>query len=703
MSYTKQTFVNNQTVLTAEMMDHIEAGIVENENKISQLSEEKATIADFFDAVEIPSINRLDESQLVDGIVVNGQIHEQDGYRTTGYIPVSEGEYITFQVGDVNLDKTQQVALFAYISGYDSNKNFVAGSYESWVDGYTVPANVSFVRFSSATFVQKTPEQQHRMLVVGNELLTYVPYGSETKYVLKAENNNDDHIKETVKSDDELFEKVETLSMNRLNMDEVEYGVYINPGNGVVSANSQYATTGYIPVSEGEIITFQVGGTDNLGMDQILNMIFLVGFDADKKPISTAGGRNVKEYLVPSGVRYIRMSSTHFVSDGNAYRVVVASTELVDYEPYGVTVETILRPELYNDDHIKAVSGITVDAYLPKNIYCAVGRTIELYNNQVCLQADKYHMRWNCRVGKALKRKFSVTGADGLIGDYTLSLEVYDDRKNLVWDGKTTLHIVSDAITTAHSICPIGDSLTNIKYWLPEVVNLADGNISFVGTYPCGLDDASGNRRNCGHEGRSGFTAKNYVNGDAYTYGGATETPNNIFWNGSRFSWTQYKTTSGSNPDAVQIFLGTNGIAEDNTENAGYIKQMVDYIRQDDATIPIFVVNTIYRGTQDGIGVQQSNDGYASQVGVWKYNEDKKVMDLMIKLDKLLNGYSNVHMVNLALSHDSEYNFGAVETAVNPRATQTELMPVESVHPQKQGYFQMADVMFSVMCSVWGA
>lgn len=41
MSYTKQTFVNNQTVLTAEMMNHIEAGIVENENKISQLSEEK--------------------------------------------------------------------------------------------------------------------------------------------------------------------------------------------------------------------------------------------------------------------------------------------------------------------------------------------------------------------------------------------------------------------------------------------------------------------------------------------------------------------------------------------------------------------------------------------------------------------------------------------------------------------------------------
>ena len=30
-------------------------------------------------------------------------------------------------------------------------------------------------------------------------------------------------------------------------------------------------------------------------------------------------------------------------------------------------------------------------AFLPKEICVAVGRTIELYNNQVCLTADKYH------------------------------------------------------------------------------------------------------------------------------------------------------------------------------------------------------------------------------------------------------------------------------------------------------------------------
>ena len=41
MAYQKQKFVNNSTVLTAEMMDHIEAGIVENESNIEKVREKQ--------------------------------------------------------------------------------------------------------------------------------------------------------------------------------------------------------------------------------------------------------------------------------------------------------------------------------------------------------------------------------------------------------------------------------------------------------------------------------------------------------------------------------------------------------------------------------------------------------------------------------------------------------------------------------------
>lgn len=408
----------------------------------------------------------------------------------------------------------------------------------------------------------------------------------------------------------------------------------------------------------------------------------------------------------------IAEANTLMLYKGKNYVTADGSSEItVGY--IGDTQEYI-RDEL---DKMAVRYADVVDAYLPKNIYCAVGRTIELYNNQVCLQADKYHLKWDCSVGKALKRKFSITGTEDLIGDYTLKLGIYNDRLEEVWAGSTTLHIVNrlDSYWSLVHIVPIGDSLTNSKAWLPETVrlggftNLGDQNtyhISFYGSYRWSLYDSDGNERLGGHEGRSGFTAEAYIKGATYSYGG--ETVPNAFWDGEKFSWDHYMKNvlnlyGMGVINAVMIFLGTNGISNDNTENAGYIKQMVDVIQADQPGIKVFVCNTIYRSNQNGMGVQIGNDGYAAAPGAWKYNEDKKVMDLMKRLDAMLDGYENLWMVNLALTHDSEYNFGAVETPVNPRASQTEMLPIESVHPQNQGYYQMADTIYSVLCAAYPA
>ncbi len=506
-------------------------------------------------------------------------------------------------------------------------------------------------------------------------------------------------------SDSDLFENYTIPGKNFLNPTTVTLGKYIKPKTGALATGASYYTSDFIPVEVGKTYTLQARLYTKL-----LTIGFLAAFNANKEVIASAGVDTITQYTVPEGVAFIRFSNSNVntvEAIANSH-MFVASDVLTDFEPYTEGVKkTVLKPEHHNDEHIKALieeQGVanTVDAYLPKHIYCAVGRTVELYNKQVCLQAEKLHMQWTCRIGKALKRKFSITGTDGLIGDYLLSLKIYNDNKDVVWEGSTTLHVVSNVISGSYSVCPIGDSLTNQKRWMPEIVNLSDEKISFVGSYSWGGKDADEENRHVGHEGRSGFSAASYIGGKPYTYGGGTETEHNIFWDGSRFNWSTYKTATGLVPDAVQIFLGTNGLADDNATNAGYIKQMVDYIRQDDASIPIFVVNTIYCGTQDGIGVQQNSDGYSTTSGKWKYNEDLKIMNLMQTLDALVDSYSGVYMINLALTHDSENNFGAVETPVNPRAAQKELMPVESIHPQTQGYFQMADVMFSVMASAFG-
>ena len=277
------------------------------------------------------------------------------------------------------------------------------------------------------------------------------------------------------------------------------------------------------------------------------------------------------------------------------------------------------------------------------------------------------------------------------MGEYPLSLSIYDDDLNVLYQKTTTLKITA-GLTTPLKICPIGDSLTNGKYWLNEVRTLSSNNISFVGT--------RGTTDGLRHEGRSGFTAKSYLNNTEYSFEGEGlhpfyDTTNN------KFSWEYYKNNTGVNPDAVQIFLGTNDLSGSLGDMlnvfADNVKQMVDSIREDDGNIPIYIVLTICWGNQNGIGVQTSSDGFASQKGRFKYEMDNKIIKGVSALYDELKSYENLYFIPLTQCHDSEYNFGNVETPVNPRATQKEFVPVEAIHPQKQGYEQIADVVYSVI------
>jgi lysophospholipase L1-like esterase len=407
-------------------------------------------------------------------------------------------------------------------------------------------------------------------------------------------------------------------------------------------------------------------------------MYAVASYDENKKYIANSRTTETSptKYIVPEGASFVRVS--YAVAGWNengrsgASIVICDNPVIFPFSEYGTVVRKSIKNEF-------APNG-TVKAFLPKEICVAVGRTIELYNNQVCVNAEKYHIQWDCEIGLALDRKFSVTGTTALIGEYLAILYIKDDDLNTVWYGSTIIKVVP-ATTNTFSICCIGDSLTNNKPWLNEL-KVLDENISFVGT--CGTAPYN-------HEGRSGIRAVDYLG----TTMGVTP-----FWNATeeRFDWNYYVTNSlgGVQPDAVQIFLGTNGIALNPTYNANHIKTMIDYIRQDNTDIQIFIVNTLYRSNQDGIGRQINTDGFnGNKKGTYKYAEDVKVFNLMVELDRILDGYENVHFVPVATCHDSANNFGKVEVAINPRATDKEYMPVEGTHPQEQGYLQMADIMFS--------
>ena len=530
----------------------------------------------------------------------------------------------------------------------------------------------------------------------GDAELTDIRVGYDGKKYANAGDAVRGQIAQQAQKIDSFFEM--EYSPNLLDLKAMADSKILDTNGVLVGGYATYTTTDYISCKPGDTIrhqfTYTVNGNatryDNTEKPGYTLMKRICGYDSNGNFVSGSYKEDIASYKAPDGVVSIRISfiKTQF-NAGNFSKhsiIIQGDATVISFSEYGTIISQALKPEILSP----ATAPI---AFLPNEICVAVGRTIEIYNNQVCPIADKYHFRWICNVGKALKRKFSITGTDGLVGNYDLTLEIYNDQEKIVYSKTSNLKIVTGTLTNNVSICTIGDSLTNNKYWLNEVRSLSSNKVSFVGT----RGTVDGRK----HEGRSGFTSGNYLTATAYAYENEGVHP---FWDGSKFSWSYYKTNTGINPSAVQLFLGTNDLfgnvtAETFTKN---IKTMVDNIRANDANIPIFVVLTILPGNQNGIGVQQSSDGFASQKGKYKYGMDCKYVNAMQVLHDTLKSYANLYFVPLAECHDSEYNFGAVETPVNPRASQKELMPTEGIHPKQQGFEQIADIMYSVYCAKIG-
>lgn len=452
--------------------------------------------------------------------------------------------------------------------------------------------------------------------------------------------------------------------------------------NGNIARNDSYATTMFIKANAGDTLYSNV------------DMRFINCFDADMNFITGSVMQNLREAVMVPGTEYVR--ATLYASETSKANLAFTPLDGT-YHPYGYA--------RLNKDFVEipGSAGVEPLVIMPKEICVAVGRTVEVYDSQVCLNADKFHVQWSCDIGAQYRRKLQIIGTDANVGTYTASFKLIRDDGSIAYTGQTTVKVVADNMPSSIAVCPIGDSLTNKKAWLADVKNLHPG-FQWVGTRWSASSKA---QSTYGHEGRSGATAAWYLTNGTYTFDTYGDTSANPFWNPSagKFDWSYYKATYGINPNAVQVFLGTNGLSEDNTQNAANILAIVRGIRQSDANIPIYIVNTLYGGNQNGIAAQQKSgntDGYA---GGWKgineYVQKRKIYDLITRLYAGVDAMNdaNVHFVPVAFTHDSEYNFGAVETPVNPYATQTELVPTEATHPQAAGYHQMADIMYSTFCA----
>lgn len=567
----------------------------------------------------------------------------------------------------------------SYYCFYDINKNYISSSN---VIGTLSPSNAYYARFS---VIDSTIPSSIQI----EEGTTATAYESFKMYVSSAELNLAEYVKNT-EVDALLAAKAPLLVAGKnifnKNSGLVQTGKYISYLNGVYSNNATYAVTGKIEIPS---------GTTQITMSYKHQIAF---FNSAGVYVSGSNSTDTnKTQTVPVGAKYVDCT---LLSGGvDSFMLVLGAEIPSSYIGYKKIVPSdnleIYSSKIINDGD--PLSADTFKYFLPKEICVAVGRTIELYNNQVswCGNINDYHFLWS-GIGKSMKRKWSLTGVT--IGTNTLTLKVYNKNNVLIATKTTTVKVVSATIATPFTIAAIGDSLSNQKPWNAEVRSLSGNTISFVGTRNSGTS-----------EGRSGATSSYYLGNNSYTFDslgvagidGRTQDLN-PFWSPvtSDVNYQYYLDNySTPNPDKLIIWLGTNGITVDPATNATNIKTFIDKIRlTGGSTIPIFVVHTLFRGNQDGIGKQTGSDGYVANSS-YKLEEDLKVFNLQEKMLADLTGYSNVFLVPVSTCHDSEFNFGAVSTPVNPRASQVEYLPNEATHPQNQGYLQIADIIFSSLAA----
>lgn len=331
--------------------------------------------------------------------------------------------------------------------------------------------------------------------------------------------------------------------------------------------------------------------------------------------------------------------------------------------------------------------------FLPKDIYVYAGAVMEIYNDCVCcgVNPENYDFYWECEIGDCMNDKFRVHPGADMTGDYDLTLHLYDYRLEEAASARTTLHVVPDMFadesTGSLSMVTIGDSLSASTGWISYTRYLSGEKLYHMGT----LGDEEGFM----NEGRLGITAGDYLLGTLYGM-----ESDNAFTNPQtgEFDWDYYKRTTGIDPDVVQVFLGTNGLDMDPSDNAGNIVEIVDKIREADKDIQILVVEPVFPSNQDGMAMQQNIPGFEGLHGMWSLTRSTMVFNLNSELDKRLSDYENVTIVPAGVMFDRDYGFGRSEINQNPHSDALKNVPDQGIHPSQAGYDQIGDAVYAALC-----
>ena len=159
--------------------------------------------------------------------------------------------------------------------------------------------------------------------------------------------------------------------------------------------------------------------------------------------------------------------------------------------------------------------------YLAKNYDLVVGDKFELFYRGVIRSMNpyKYYIKVSSPKGKPYSRYYTYTPLEGEVGDYPLTITLYDDYLNEIESASTTLHVVKPKKPNRKiNILCVGDSLTFNGVWPYEGYRRFTKNDG----EPCGLGFGdvlnligTCKKEEVGYEGYGGWQWRHFVNNEA--------------------------------------------------------------------------------------------------------------------------------------------------------------------------------------------
>lgn len=469
--------------------------------------------------------------------------------------------------------------------------------------------------------------------------------------------------------------KVEEIKGHNLcNPDEIEDG-YINGSSGKVGNNASYRATGYIPIDEEGLtcpLSYQ-GGTVIGYAFYNANKVRIDGFYLNNYP----KGCNVTFAAYQEGAKYVRFT----IQDKTSNVMVSKGTRIWGYEPYEGTAEVIspdMLPERQSDK---------LEMLLPDKFYHVAGDTLQLFYRGMIRTTDMSGKFVNptCVIGVSYCRMYETSSSN--LGNKRLTINVYDDNRNNLARGVTTIQVVQAPVNpdSKKHVLLLGGSFIDNNTIYTELNRRLTGAAGTGSPAAAGLSEDRIAVHKIGHSGWGWYD---------YTHNNRSN-PSNPFWINGQVdvaAWVASQNWgTGETLDVIYAIFAYNGLYSYSVDDfRGYIETFIGSLPEGCTLVlaaPVLPNVQLSKMTNDN-AADRGSDAYLGFCKVWEIYKMYK---------QVASEHTNVEFESFAAQFDMEYGYPLTTPhAVNIRKTDVTIPVVSNtIHPSDNvGYLQLADAAY---------